>query len=321
MPPSSRATDRAFWVRAAQWRHSHSEGEPRPLSISTAVKFIGAGAALVACAGDRRSLLERTGPPDCPPASSKQPTAIAILGWGVDRSLPARRAGAWQSLDTRRDQMFPDAGRQRRDRGRSRFASGPAQDFAPGAVIFEIDAAPGVVHLVLKALEVSRRDGIGPSIPASWWNGRASSRARLSQLSGRGSLAEGHAGRAEAALAFRCGAHARAHRRLSRARQDRDALSSCAASPCSNTGTSGSVLVGRPEYAGLLAAAKLPAPQLAYPTTLDADDDADGCRDRALRHPAGRVAAAGLPQWQMLKRPSDAEVGLCLGITPELDPE
>ena len=60
-----------------------------------------------------------------------------------------------------------------------------------------------------------------------------------------------------------------------------------------------------------------------YPyTVLDAADDAEG---RAVIERFG-VLPEDLPlmicpNGTMLKRPTDAEAGLCLGITPELDPE
>ena len=97
------------------------------------------------------------------------------------------------TIDTRHDQMFPvlDAAQIATA---SRFASGPAQDFAPGEPIFTIDAAAGPSWLVLKgSIEVTRRDGLDGSAPVTIERAGQFS-GEISQLSGRGSLAEGHAG-------------------------------------------------------------------------------------------------------------------------------
>ena len=224
-------------------------------------------------------------------------------------------------IDTRRDQMFPvlDAAQIA---VASRFASGPAQDFAPGATIFEIGQRLASSHLVLKgSIEVSRRDGIGPSI-AFMVERPGQFSGELSQLSGRGSLAEGHAGpEGCTALPFDA-AHIRAlivgSAELGEIVMRAFILRRVA---LLEAGTSGSVLVGRP---GMPDFSRLQnfLRRNGYPfTTLDADDDADG---RAVIERFGiqpnELPLMVCPNGSVLKRPSDAEVGLCLGITPELDP-
>ena len=96
-------------------------------------------------------------------------------------------------IDTRHNQMYPVLDAVQIATA-SRFASGPAQDFAPEEPIFTIDAKAGPSWLVLKgSIEVTRRDGLNGSVPVmTELPGQFS--GEISQLSGRGSLAEGHAG-------------------------------------------------------------------------------------------------------------------------------
>src|SRR6476660_6976401 len=82
-------------------------------------------------------------------------------------------------IDTRRQQMFPvlDAGQIETV---SRFASGPARDFAPNEIVFADGERRAPSWLVLKGAINTQRPG--------------QSSGELSQLSGRDSLAEGRAG-------------------------------------------------------------------------------------------------------------------------------
>lgn len=95
--------------------------------------------------------------------------------------------------DTRFDQLFPvlDAAQVE---AAKRFASGPAQTFAPGAVIYDVGVRNAPAWLVLDGtLEIVRRDGLHRqssivSLGAGQFSGE------VSQLAGRGTLAAGHAG-------------------------------------------------------------------------------------------------------------------------------
>src|SRR5262249_11213447 len=85
-------------------------------------------------------------------------------------------------------------------------------------------------------------------------------------------------------------------------------------------GSAGSILVGRPGNAALVRLQGFLA-RNAYPCmVLDATEDAEG---RAVVERFG-IHATDLPlmvcpNGTVLKHPSDAEAGACLGITPDLD--
>src|SRR5665809_143989 len=87
------------------------------------------------------------------------------------------------------------------------------------------------------------------------------------------------------------------------------------------TGGTGSVLIGRPNMPALIRLEGF-LRRNGYPYTVrDATNDADA---RAVVERFG-VTPEDLPlllcpDGSMLKRPSDAKAGMCLGITPELNP-
>ena len=147
----------------------------------------------------------------------------------------------------------------------------------------------------------------------------------VSQLGGRGTLAAGHAGpRGLHRAAVRCRASPRAGDRLGRARRDRDArLHPAPRRAARRRAASGSVLIGRPGTPDLVAAAGLSQRATAIPIR---------CSMRSPTKRAARlVERFGVlpdelplmicPNGALLKRPTDAEAGMCLGITPELDPQ
>ena len=87
-------------------------------------------------------------------------------------------------------------------------------------------------------------------------------------------------------------------------------------------GGSGSVLVGQPGAADLVRLQGFLA-RNGYPyTVLDASADTEG---RAVVERLGvlplELPLMICPNGTVLKRPTDAEAGVCLGITPELDPK
>ena len=68
-------------------------------------------------------------------------------------------------IDTRRDQMFPVLSALQIETAR-RFASGEAQRFAPGEVVFEVGERQAPAWLVLEGeIQVIRRDGRGREEP------------------------------------------------------------------------------------------------------------------------------------------------------------
>ena len=70
-----------------------------------------------------------------------------------------------------------------------RFASGPARQFAPGEVVFDVGETHAPAWLVLKGtIDVMRRDGLNRETPITTHHAGQIS-GEVSQLSGRQSLA------------------------------------------------------------------------------------------------------------------------------------
>src|SRR5579863_3939083 len=233
-----------------------------------------------------------------------------------------RRRRALSLIDTRRDQMFPvlDAAQIITAR---RFASGTARDFAPGEIVFDIGERQASSWLVLRgSIDVVRRDGLGHEGAITTEKvGQFS--GELNQLGGRGSLAAGRAGpEGCTALPFD-GAHLRALM-VGAAELGEIVMRAFILRRVGllEAGGSGSVLVGRPGTAELMRLQGFLA-RNGYPhTVLDASDDAEG---RAVVERFGifpqELPLMICPNGTVLKRPTDAEAGLCLGITPELNPD
>lgn len=224
------------------------------------------------------------------------------------------------TIDTRRDQMYPVLNAAQIATA-SRFASGPAQDFAPGEPIFTIDAKAGPSWLVLKgSIEVTRRDGLNGSVPVlTELPGQFS--GEVSQLSGHSSLAEGHAGpEGCTALPFDP-PHLRAlligSAELGEIVMRAFILRRVA---LLEAGGSGAVLVGRPGMPDLVRLQDF-LRRNSYPfTVLDASADEKG---RALIERLGvhphELPLVICPKGGLLRHPSDAEAGASLGITPPID--
>ncbi len=224
--------------------------------------------------------------------------------------------------DTRHHQRFPvlDAGQMETAK---RFASGPARDFAPGEMVFDIGERHAPAWLVLTgSIDVMRRDGLDREAAITTHHAGQFS-GEVSQLAGRQSLASGRAG-AEGctALPFDA-AHVRALmvgsaevgeimmrafilRRVGLIEQ----------------GGVGSVLVGRPGSADLTRLEGF-LRRNGYPVTvMDASKDPEAL---AVIEQFGvlpeELPIMLCPNGTLRRRPSDAEAGVCLGITPELDPD
>ena len=225
-------------------------------------------------------------------------------------------------FETRRHQLFPVLDAVQKETAK-RFASGPARDFAPGEVLFDVGQRDAPAWLVLKgSIDVVRRDGLNREAAiTSHCVGQFS--GEVSQLAGRELLASGRAG-AEGCVALPFdAAHVRALmigsvevgeimmrafilRRVGLIEE----------------GGVGSVLVGNPASPDLVRLQGFLG-RNGYPyTVLDAINDADG---RAVVERFGvipdEMPLMICPNGTLLKRPTDAEAGVCLGITPELDPD
>ncbi len=225
-------------------------------------------------------------------------------------------------IETRRQQMFPvlDAGQIETAR---RFASASARNFAPNEIVFDVGERQAPSWLVLKgSIETMRRDGLDREAAITTHRPGQFS-GELSQLSGRESLAQGRAG-AEGctALPFDA-AHVRALM-IGSAEVGEIMMRAFIlrrVGLLEAEGGVGSVLVGNPGTADLARLEDF-LRRNGYPyTVLDAAKDADG---RAMVERLGMQQAdlplMVCPNGTVLKCPTEAEAGVCLGITPELDP-
>ena len=223
-------------------------------------------------------------------------------------------------IDTRRHQIFPVLMPAQAEMA-ARFASGPARDFAPGELVYDVGERHAPAWLVLKGtIESVRRDGLKHELPITTLEiGQFS--GEVSQLAGRATLAAGRAGpQGCTALPFDA-PHLRA---LVIGSADLGEIVMRAfilrRVALIEDGNAGSIIVGRPGNAALVRLQGFLA-RNAYPyTVLDATDDAEG---RAVVERFG-IQPADLPlmicpNGTVLKHPSDAEAAACLGITPDLE--
>ena len=223
--------------------------------------------------------------------------------------------------ETRRHQLFPVLEAAQVETAK-RFASGPARRFAPGERVFDVGERHVPAWLVLEgAIEVARRDGLDHET-AITSHGPGQFSGEVSQLGASGSLALGRAG-AEGCTALPFDA---AHLRalvIGSAEVGEIVMRAFILRRVAliEAGGAGSVLVGRLGSAELTRLEGFLG-RNGYPyTVLDAADDAEG---RAVMERFGvlpeELPLMLCPNGALLRRPSEAQAGACLGITPELDP-
>ncbi len=225
-------------------------------------------------------------------------------------------------IETRRDQIFPVLDPAQIETAK-RFASGERHHFAPGEIVYEVSERSAPAWLVLAGtIDVVRRDGLNHEA-AITTHGVGQITGELSQLAGRASLAAGRAGpQGCTALPFDA-AHLRALV-VGSAEVGEVVMRAFILRRVGliQEGGAGSVLVGRPGAVDLVRLQGFLA-RNGYPcAVLDASADGEG---RAVVERLG-VQPEDLPlmicpNGTVLKRPTDAEAGVCLGITPDLDPE
>ncbi len=224
-------------------------------------------------------------------------------------------------LDTRRDQMYPVLDGAALAMAK-RFASAPARAFARGEVVFTVGARNVPIWLVLEgSIEVVRRDGLGhESLIVVERPGQFS--GGLSQLSGRGSIASGRAG-PEGCTALPIDApHLRALM-VGAAELGETVMRALILRRVGllESGGSGPVLLGRAGTPHMMRLQEFLG-RNGYPSTVI--DSASGEEGRALVERLGvqpdELPVMVCPNGSVLKRPTDAEAAICLGITPDLDP-
>ena len=224
-------------------------------------------------------------------------------------------------FETRFDQLFPVFDRLQMETAR-RFANGEARHFAPGELIYDVGVRNAPVWLVLDGgLEIVRRDGLHrESSVVLLSEGQFS--GEVSSLAGRGTLAAGRAGPDSCTALCFDAAHIRAlvigSAELGEILMRAFILRRVA---LIQDGGAGSLLIDRGSSPDLLRLQGFLA-RNAYPyAVLDAvsDEEARAAVERFGIQPR-ELPLMICPNGALLKRPSDAEAGMCLGITPELDP-
>jgi len=222
-------------------------------------------------------------------------------------------------VETRRAQMFPELTGGQIETAR-RFASGEPRRFAPGEVVFRTGDRHTPTWLVLDgSIETLRRDGLGhESVITTHRPGQFS--GEVGQLSARASLAAGRAGpQGCTALPFDA-AHLRALIIGSAELGELVMRAFILRRVGLIEAGVGSILVGSPASPDLVRLQGFLA-RNGYPlTVLDAAAEAEGRAlvERLAVQPAD-LPLLICPNGSVLKHPSDAEAGTCLGITPELD--
>jgi thioredoxin reductase (NADPH) len=205
----------------------------------------------------------------------------------------------------------------------ARFAGGAARRFEPGEVLFSVGERRALTFLILAGEAIVRgRDGAGhETVITTHRPGQIT--GEVNQLAGRASLAEARAG-AEGceALAFD-GAHLRG---LIVGSADVGEIIMRAfilrRTAMIRDGGVGSVLVGRRGTPALTRIEGFLA-RNGYPySVIDAQADEDGSAIvERLGVQEDELPIVLCPNGAVLKQPSEAQVGGCLGITPDLDPD
>jgi len=225
--------------------------------------------------------------------------------------------------DSRRDQMFPILSPVQIEDA-LRFASQPPQSFGPLQTVFDVGARGVAIWLILEGtIDVIRRDGLGrEAIIGSGGRGHFTGEAGL--LGERAALASGKAGQQGCIAVPFDAAHLRALiigsaelgevivralilRRMSMIQSDRV----------------GSVIVGHPGEAQMIRLQGF-LTRNGYPHSVldiaELDDEVRVLVERLGVFEAQDLPLMICPNGTVLKQPSNAQAGIFLGITPELDP-
>ncbi|MCW6507734.1 FAD-dependent oxidoreductase [Lichenifustis flavocetrariae] len=223
-------------------------------------------------------------------------------------------------LDTRRAQMFPTLSDFQIDQAR-RFAVGEPRVFAPGEGVFDLGSRHVAAWLVLEGtLAIMRREPLGEEVMIAILT-RGQFSGEVGQLTGAAALAFGRAGPEGCTAVCFDSAHLRALLIGSAEVGEivmralilrRVGLIEAGAGPLL-LGVAGAPTIVRLQ--GLLT-------RNGFPNHLV---DVDGPEGQELLHRIGLghqdLPLVICPGGQVLKNPTDAEIGLCLGLTPELDPD
>jgi len=226
------------------------------------------------------------------------------------------------SVDMRHEQMFPTLEISQIEVA-IRFASSSERTFGPGETIYEVGESATATWLVLAGtIEAVRRDGLG-RLSASVTLGPGQLTGEVGQLAGRVSLVGGKAGANGCVGVPFDAAHLRALV-IGSAEIGEVIMRALILRRVGliESGTSGAVLVGHTGTPDLVRLQGFLS-RNGYPyTLLEADDHQEG---QALIARLGvnldELPLMVCPDGRVLKCPTNATAGLCIGLTPKLDPE
>jgi thioredoxin reductase (NADPH) len=225
-------------------------------------------------------------------------------------------------IETRGPQMFPVLDAAQIETAQ-RFASGAARTFAPGELIYEVGSRHTPSWLVLGGtVDIASRDGLHHEAAITRL-GVGQFSGEVNQLAGRGTLTAAHAGPHGCTLVPFDATHVRALV-IGAAEVGEIVMRAFILRRVGllQAGSAGSILLGRPGAPDLVRLQGFLA-RNSYPcTVLDvlADEEGRAVAERFGVRPE-ELPLMICPDGTVLKRPSNAEAGACLGITPDLDPQ
>ncbi|MBV1690290.1 FAD-dependent oxidoreductase [Novosphingobium sp. G106] len=225
------------------------------------------------------------------------------------------------TLTERRHQMFPVLSAAQIETV-SRFASGPAQDFAAGQVLYDIGEQNAPSWLLLAgSADVKRRDGLNQeALITTLHQGQFT--GEVNQLTGRPAIARARAGSEGAtALPFDA-AHLRALM-IGSAEIGELVMRALILRRVGliEEGGAGTIIIGAPGSRDVVKLQGFVA-RAGYPyLVLDALRDEEGHElvERIGVLPE-ELPLVVCPNGAILRRPSEIELAACLGLTPEIDP-
>jgi thioredoxin reductase (NADPH) len=226
------------------------------------------------------------------------------------------------STADRREQMFPTLTAAQIETAR-RFASGPEESFAPGAVLFDTGDRDAGAWLVLSgSVEISRHAGVGEDVAVTTHRpGQVT--GEISQLSGRASLTTARAGPDGAVALPFDPAHLRAlivgSADVGEVLMRAFILRRVALIEAGERGGAGSILIGGREDADVIRLSGF-LTRNGYPFMLLPACEPEG-RElvRRLGVLEDDLPLMICPDGTVLKRPTDQEAASCLGMAPILD--
>lgn len=226
------------------------------------------------------------------------------------------------TIATRDHQMFPVLTAAQITSAR-RFSSGPVRTFAAHETLYAIGEQDAPTWLVLTGtIEVVRRDGLSHEAPITTHSPGQFS-GEVNQLAGRASIAAGNAGPDGCTALPFDPAHLRA---LMVGSADVGEIVMRALIlrrvGLIEEGGAGTILIGVPNSPDITRLQGF-LTRSGYPNmVLDAATDAEG---HALVERIGvlpeELPLVVSPDGHLLRRPSEAELATCLGMTPALDPD